>query len=160
MLLLIAGHETTANNIALGVVTLLSNPQWIGDDRAVDELLRYHSVADLVALRVAVEDVEIGGQLIRAGEGVIPLIAGANHDLDSFERPDEFDPGRAARHHVAFGYGVHQCLGQNLARLELEIVFSTLFARIPTLRVAVPVDELPYKHDSLLYGVHELPVTW
>ncbi len=77
MLLLIAGHETTANNIALGVVTLLSNPQWIGDDRAVDELLRYHSVADLVALRVAVEDVEIGGQVVRAGEGIIPLIAGA-----------------------------------------------------------------------------------
>jgi cytochrome P450 monooxygenase len=160
MLLLIAGHETTANNIALGVVTLLSNPQWIGDDRAVDELLRYHSVADLVALRVAVEDVEIGGQLIRAGEGVIPLIAGANHDLDSFERPDEFDPGRAARHHVAFGYGVHQCLGQNLVRAEMEIVYQTLFRRVPTLAIDADVAALPFKYDGTLFGLYELPVRW
>uniref|UniRef100_UPI0016615645 cytochrome P450 n=1 Tax=Nonomuraea sp. SYSU D8015 TaxID=2593644 RepID=UPI0016615645 len=67
---------------------------------------------------------------------------------------------RGNRHHVAFGYGVHQCLGQNLARAELEIAFSTLFRRIPTLRVAVPVDDLPYKHGNLAYGIHELPVTW
>ncbi|MFF4541031.1 cytochrome P450 [Streptomyces aureus] len=160
MLLLIAGHETTANNIALGVVTLLSNPQWIGDDRAVDELLRYHSVADLVALRVAVEDVEIGGQVVRAGEGIIPLIAGANHDLNSFDRPDEFDPGRAARHHVAFGYGVHQCLGQNLVRAEMEIVYRTLFRRVPTLAVDADVTALPFKYDGTLFGLHELPVRW
>ncbi|MEU4087786.1 cytochrome P450 [Streptomyces aureus] len=160
MLLLIAGHETTANNIALGVVTLLSNPQWIGDDRAVDELLRYHSVADLVALRVAVEDVEIGGQVVRAGEGIIPLIAGANHDLNSFDRPDEFDPGRAARHHVAFGYGVHQCLGQNLVRAEMEIVYQTLFRRVPTLAVDTDVTALPFKYDGTLFGLHELPVRW
>lgn len=160
MLLLIAGHETTANNIGLGVVQLLTNPQWIGDDRAVEELLRYYSVADLVAFRVAVEDVEIGGQLIKAGEGIVPLIAAANHDDTVFEAPDEFDPERSARSHVAFGYGVHQCLGQNLVRIEMEIAYRTLFERIPTLQLAVPVEELPLKYDGVLFGLHELPVTW
>ncbi|MFI5758997.1 cytochrome P450 [Streptomyces sp. NPDC051569] len=160
MLLLIAGHETTANNIGLGVVTLLSNPRWIGDERAVEELLRYYSVADLVCFRVAVEDVEIGGQLIKAGEGIIPLVAAANHDGTVFDRPDEFDPGRSARSHVAFGYGVHQCLGQNLVRVEMDIAYRALFERIPTLELAVPVEELPLKYDGVLYGLHELPVRW
>ncbi|GHA43226.1 cytochrome P450 [Streptomyces spiroverticillatus] len=160
MLLLIAGHETTANNIALGVVTLLLNPQWVGDQRAVEETLRFHSVADLVSLRVAVEDVEIGGHLIRAGEGVIPLAAAANHDESAFACPHAFDPARTERHHVAFGYGVHQCLGQNLVRTEMEIVYRRLFERIPTLELAVPVEELPLKYDGVLYGLHELPVRW
>ncbi|MFJ2115500.1 MULTISPECIES: cytochrome P450 [unclassified Streptomyces] len=160
MLLLIAGHETTANNIGLGVVTLLSHPEWIGDERAVEELLRYYSVADLVAFRVAVEDVEIGGQLIRAGEGIVPLVAAANHDGTVFDHPAEFDPGRSARSHVAFGYGVHQCLGQNLVRVEMDIAYRTLFERIPSLELAVPVEELPLKYDGVLYGLHELPVRW
>lgn len=160
MLLLIAGHETTANNIALGVVTLLLNPQWIGDPRAVEETLRFHSVADLVSLRVAVEDVEIGGQLIRAGEGIIPLAAAANHDEAAFTCPHAFDPGRTERHHVAFGYGVHQCLGQNLVRTEMEIVYQRLFERIPSLRLAVAAEDLPLKYDGVLFGLHELPVCW
>jgi cytochrome P450 monooxygenase len=160
MLLLIAGHETTANNIALGVVTLLANPEWIGDDRAVEELLRLHSVADLVALRVAVDDVEINGQTIRAGEGVVPLVAAANHDADAFECPHRFDPGRSARHHVAFGYGVHQCLGQNLVRAEMEIAYRSLFDRIPNLRLAAPLEDLPFKYDGVLFGLHALPVRW
>ncbi|MBB5122235.1 cytochrome P450 [Streptomyces eurocidicus] len=160
MLLLIAGHETTANNIGLGVVTLLMNPQWIGDDRAVEETLRFHSVADLVSLRVAVEDVEIAGQLVKAGEGIVPLVAAANHDENAFECPHMFDPSRSARHHVAFGYGVHQCLGQNLVRIEMEIAYRKLFERIPTLELAVPVDGLAVKTDGVLYGLHELPVRW
>ncbi len=160
MLLLIAGHETTANNIALGVVTLLLHPEWIGDDRAVEELLRLHSVADLVSLRVAVEDVEVAGQLIRAGEGIIPLVASANHDDKVFACPHQFDPAREARQHVAFGYGMHQCLGANLVRVELEIAYRTLFERIPSLRLAVPVGELMFKHDGVIFGVHELPVRW
>ncbi len=160
LLLLIAGHETTANNIALGVVTLLTNPEWIGDDRAVEETLRFHSVADLVSLRVAVEDVEISGQLVRAGEGIVPLVAAANHDTAVFECPHMFDPSRSARQHVAFGYGVHQCLGQNLVRVEMEIAYRKLFERIPTLKLDVPVEELPFKHDGVLYGLHELPVSW
>ena len=160
MLLLIAGHETTANNIALGVVTLLANPEWIGDERAVEELLRLHSVADLVALRVAVEDVEIGGQLVRAGEGVVPLVAAANHDPRLFDHPGTFDPERSAQQHVAFGYGVHQCLGQNLVRAEMDVAYRTLFERIPTLEIAVPLEELPFKYDGVLFGLHELPVRW
>ncbi|GAU69343.1 putative cytochrome P450 [Streptomyces sp. NBRC 110611] len=160
MLLLIAGHETTANNIALGVVTLLTNPQWIGDDRAVEETLRFHSVADLVSLRVAVEDVEIAGQLIKAGEGIVPLVAAANHDENTFACPHAFDPSRSARHHVAFGYGVHQCLGQNLVRVEMEVAYRKLFERIPDLELAVPVDGLDIKYDGVLYGLKELPVRW
>ncbi|WP_020659284.1 cytochrome P450 [Amycolatopsis benzoatilytica] len=160
MLLLIAGHETTANNISLGVITLLSNREWIGDDRIVEELLRLHSVADLVALRVAIEDVEIGGELIKAGEGILPLVAAANHDDGAFACPAQFDPARAARHHVAFGYGVHQCLGQNLVRAEMSTVYRTLFERIPTLEIDAPLEELPFKYDGVLFGLHSLPVRW
>lgn len=160
LLLLIAGHETTANNIAIGTIMLLLNRQWIGDPRAVEEVLRYASVADLVSLRVAVEDVEIGGQLIRAGEGIVPLVAAANHDAAVFDHAAEFDPSRSARHHVAFGYGVHQCLGQHLVRAEVGLAFETLFERIPTLELAEPVEDLPFKYDGIIFGVHALPVTW
>jgi cytochrome P450 monooxygenase len=160
LLLLIAGHETTADTIALGAVTLLTHPEWIGDDRVVEELLRVHSVADLVSLRVAVEDIEIGGQLIRAGEGIVPLIAAANYDEEVFECPHKFDPARSERHNVAFGHGMHKCLGQNLARVELEIAYRTLFERIPTLEIAAPIEELPFKYDGVIFGLHELPVRW
>jgi len=160
LLLLIAGHETTANSIALGTVLLLLNPEWIGDERVVEEVLRYLSIADVVPLRVAVEDVEIGGQLIRAGEGVAPLVAAANHDGTVFPRPGRFDPGRPAKGHVAFGYGVHQCIGQHLGRVEMEIAFETLFRRVPGLRLSAPVEVLPFKLDSVLFGLHRLPVTW
>jgi len=160
LLLLIAGHETTANSIALGTVLLLLHPEWIGDERVVEEVLRYLSIADVVPLRVAVEDVEIGGQLIRAGEGVAPLMAAANHDSTVFDRAGRFDPGRPARGHVAFGYGVHQCIGQHLGRVEMEIAFETLFRRVPTLRLTSPVEVLPFKLDSVLFGLHRLPVCW
>ncbi|RKN41172.1 cytochrome P450 [Streptomyces hoynatensis] len=160
MLLLIAGHETTANNISLGAVTLMQNPQWIGDPRIVEELLRYHSVADLVLMRAVLEDIEIGGQLVRKGEGLVLLVAGANHDDAVFERAGEFDPSRSAQGHVAFGYGVHQCLGQNLVRIEMEVAYRKLFERIPTLEVAAPIATLPYKYDGVLFGLHNLPVRW
>ncbi|MBQ1100917.1 cytochrome P450 [Streptomyces sp. b94] len=160
LLLLIAGHETTANNIGLGVVTLLAHPQWAGDERAVEELLRLHSVADMVALRVAVDDVEIAGQLIRKGEGIVPLLAAANHDTEVFGCPHAFDPERSERRHVAFGYGVHQCLGQNLVRVEMDVAYRKLFERIPTLELAVPLEELAFKYDGILFGLHELPVRW
>ncbi|WP_369216356.1 cytochrome P450 [Streptomyces flavofungini] len=160
LLLLIAGHETTANNIGLGVVTLLTNPQWTGDERVVEELLRLHSVADMVALRVAVDDVEIAGQLIRKGEGIVPLLAAANHDTEVFGCPHAFDPARSERRHVAFGYGVHQCLGQNLVRIEMDIAYRKLFERIPSLELAVPLEELAFKYDGILFGLHELPVRW
>jgi len=160
LLLLIAGQETTANNLALGAVTLLLNREWAGDERVVEEVLRYYSVANMVALRVATEDVEIGGQRIRAGEGIVPLLAAANFDEAKFACPHEFDPARSSRHHVAFGYGVHQCLGQNLVRAELDIAYRGLFERLPDLRLAVPVEELPFRYDGLIFGLNGLPVCW
>ncbi|HET6707171.1 cytochrome P450 [Amycolatopsis sp.] len=167
-LLLIAGHETTANMISLGTVALLENPDQLEIIRndpgktldAVEELLRYFTIAEFVTSRVATEDVEIGGQLIREGEGVLGLSYSGNRDEAAFENPDELDLERGARHHVAFGFGPHQCLGQNLARMELQIVFDTLFRRIPELKLAAPVDQLPFKHDSSVFGLYCLPVTW
>jgi pentalenic acid synthase len=168
LMLLSAGHETTANMISLGTAALLDHPDQLAALRSdpellpdtVEELLRYLSIADVITTRIAAEDTELSGTAIRAGEGIVALLAAADWDPGVFPEPERLDVHRGNRRHLAFGYGVHQCLGQNLARLELEIVFSTLFARIPTLRVAVPVDELPYKHDGLLFGLHELPVTW
>ncbi|MFI7131868.1 cytochrome P450 [Nonomuraea sp. NPDC050153] len=168
-LLLVAGHETTANMIPLAALTFLRHPGQLAALRenpdkwpmAVDELLRYHSVVDWVAFdRVAVEDQEIGGQLVRKGEGIFVLGASANRDERAFERPDEFDVERGARHHVAFGYGVHQCLGQNLARAEMEIALRTLFERIPGLRVTMPDEELPIKSDGPIFGLKAMPVAW
>ncbi|KOG90217.1 hypothetical protein ADK38_09985 [Streptomyces varsoviensis] len=98
--------------------------------------------------------------MIRANEGVIVSNAIANRDGSVFENPDDFDIRRSARHHLAFGYGVHQCLGQNLARLELEVILKALFDRIPTLRLAVPVEELNLRPATTIQGVNELPVTW
>jgi cytochrome P450 len=167
-LLLIAGHETTANMISLGVFGLLSHPEQLAlvkadsgkTPMAVEELLRYFTIADGVTSRVATEDVEIGGVSIKAGEGVIVSGLSANWDPAAFKDPAELDVERGARHHVAFGFGPHQCLGQNLARMELQIVFDTLFRRIPTLRLAAPVEDLRFKTDAAVYGLHELPVTW
>jgi cytochrome P450 len=168
-LLLVAGHETTANMIALGTVALLEHPAQLelvrtGDAdllrRAVEELLRYLNITHTGRRRVAVEDIEIGGEVIRAGEGVIAAGDVANRDGTVFAEPDRLDVTREARHHVAFGYGVHQCLGQTLARVELQVVYGTLYRRIPSLRLAVPAAELPFKDDMLVYGVHCLPVTW
>jgi cytochrome P450 len=110
--------------------------------------------------RVAKEDVEIDGVLIRAGEGVLSMANVANHDPAAFADPFTLDIDRDARGHIAFGYGAHQCIGQNLARMELRIVLDTLFARIPDLRLATPVDRLPVKDDASIYGLYELPVTW
>ena len=167
MFLLIAGHETTANMISLGVLGLLLNPQRqeeITADpgalrMAVEELLRYFTVVDALP-RVATEDVEVGGVTIPAGEGILIAFAAANHDEDAFPEAGCLDLTRGARHHVAFGWGVHQCLGQNLAREELQIVFRTLFTRVPGLQLAEPVEKLPFKDDSNIYGLDRLPVTW
>lgn len=169
VLLLNAGHETTSNMISLGVVALLENPGQLADLRndsslmpnAIEELLRYFSVVDHTMARVALEDIEIGGETIRAGEGLIALPSTANRDEEVFDQPDTLDIHRDhVRQHVAFGYGNHQCLGQNLARVELDVVLGTLFERIPALRLAVPVEELRFKDEGQVYGVHELPVTW
>ncbi|MFC4563794.1 cytochrome P450 [Nocardiopsis mangrovi] len=170
VLLLLAGHETTANMIALGTLALLDNPGQLAALRAsddpklvagaVEELLRYLNITHNGRRRVALEDIEIGGLTIRAGEGVIMANDIGNRDPEVFPEPDRLDIHRDARRHVAFGFGVHQCLGQPLARMELQVVYSTLYRRIPTLRAAAALEELPFKHDGSVYGVHELPVTW
>ena len=169
--LLIAGHETTANMIGLGTLALLENPAQLAllrdaEDQkvvanAVEELLRYLSIIQNGQRRIALEDIEIAGEVIRAGEGIIIDLAPANWDPKAFHQPDRLDLQReGAGQNVAFGYGRHQCVGQQLARAELQIVFPTLLRRIPTLRLGVPVEQIPFKHDRLAYGVYELPVTW
>ncbi|MGW0803493.1 cytochrome P450 [Nonomuraea sp. NPDC002799] len=167
-LLLIAGHETTANMISLGTYMLLRHPESLAALRAdpdktagaVEELLRHFTIAEFAIARVAVEDVELGGAVIPAGAGVLTLANTGNRDPEVFEDADRFDIERDARSHLAFGFGPHQCLGQSLARVELEIVFNSLFQRIPGLRLAVPAEELSFKDDATVYGMHELPVTW
>ncbi|MFI1590644.1 MULTISPECIES: cytochrome P450 [Streptomyces] len=168
ILLLVAGHETTASMTSLSVITLLEHPdQWdaLRADRslvpgAVEELLRYLAIADIAGGRIAKADIEIDGQHIRAGEGVIVTNSIANRDSSVFTDPDTLDVRREARHHLAFGYGVHQCLGQNLARLELEVILTALLDRLPGLRLAVPVDQLTLRPGTTIQGVNELPVTW
>jgi hypothetical protein len=169
-LLLIAGHETTANMIALGTLTLLQHPEQLaalreGDDPTliagtVEELLRYLSIVHSGRRRVARADIDLGAVVIRAGDGVILANDVANRDASVFPDPDRLDIHRGDRHHLAFGYGVHQCLGQPLARVELHVVYATLYRRIPTLRLAVDLDQVLFKHDGLIYGVYTLPVTW
>ncbi|MER6106409.1 cytochrome P450 [Streptomyces sp. NPDC001832] len=166
-ILLVAGHETTANMISLGTFTLLQYPDQLDRLRtsedlmpaAVEELLRFLSIADGIS-RVATEDIEVGGVTIRAGEGVVLSTSVINRDEAAYPSPDELDLGRESRHHVAFGFGVHQCLGQNLARAELEIALRTLFDRLPELRLAAPVEEIPFKPGDTIQGMLELPVAW
>ncbi|GAA3782492.1 cytochrome P450 [Streptomyces chiangmaiensis] len=166
-LLLVAGHETTANMISLGTYTLLRHPEQLAELRAepelmsgaVEELLRFLSIADGL-LRVATEDIEFVGATIRADEGVLFSTSVINRDTTAFSEPDTLDWHRPARHHVAFGFGVHQCLGQNLARAELEIALRTLFERLPGLRLAAPAEEIPFKPGDTIQGMLELPVTW
>lgn len=166
-LLLIAGHETTSNVISLGTLALLQHPDQLAAlaadasliPSAVEEMLRFVNIVE-AGFRVATQDIELGGTTIKAGDGLIALSASANRDEGAFSSPDVFDVKRGARHHVSFGYGIHQCLGQNLARMELDIVFTTLLRRIPELRLAIPVADVPLKDDAFIFGVHELPVTW
>jgi cytochrome P450 len=170
VLLLVAGHETTANMIALGTLALLQHPDQLAALRAtsdpqliagaVEELLRYLTIVHTGRRRVALQDVEIDGRTIRAGEGVILANDTGNRDEAMFADPDRLDVHRDARGHVAFGFGVHACLGQPLARVELQVVYGTLYRRIPTLRLAVELDRIAYKHDGAVYGVYGLPVTW
>ncbi|MCX4911643.1 cytochrome P450 [Streptomyces sp. NBC_00878] len=166
-ILLIAGHETTANMISLGTHTLLQHPERLAELRAdpslwpaaVDELMRMLSIADGL-LRLATEDIEVAGTTIRAGDGVVFGTSVINRDAEVYAEPDALDWHRPTRHHVAFGFGVHQCLGQNLARAELEIALRTLFERLPGLRLAVAADEVRFKPGDTIQGMLELPVTW
>ncbi|MFE7636120.1 cytochrome P450 [Kitasatospora sp. NPDC057518] len=171
-LLLVAGHETTANMISLSTALLLDRPEQIARladpaavPGAVEELLRLLTIIHTGVLRVALEDVELGGTTVRAGEGVVAMLSTANRDEAVFGGADrlpadELDLDRDARRHMAFGFGVHQCLGQPLARAELQIALATLFRRLPGLRLTVPRDELAFRTDAFIYGMRSLPVAW
>ncbi|MBD0692416.1 cytochrome P450 [Streptomyces sp. CBMA123] len=169
VLLLIAGHETTANMISLSTALLLEQPEQIARladpaalPGAVEELLRLLTIVHTGLPRVALEDVELGGVTVRAGEGVIAMLSTANRDESVFggadhRATDELDVTRDARRHLAFGFGVHQCLGQPLARAELQIALETLFRRLPGLRLT---GEREFRTESFIYGMRSLPVTW
>jgi cytochrome P450 len=171
VVMLLAGHETTANMISLGVLALLEHPDQLAllrenlDDpklvsSAVEELLRYLTIAHGGRRRAALEDITVAGQTIRAGEGMILVNEAGNRDPEVFPDPDRLDLRRDARSHLSFGFGVHQCVGQPLARLELQIVYRTLLQRAPNLALATEFDKIPFKHDGFIYGLYELPVTW
>jgi cytochrome P450 len=168
--MLIAGHETTATMISLGTLALLQHPEQLAELRetedpkfianAAEELLRYLTIVQTGVRRVAKADIEFDGQLIREGEGMLFELHAANWDEEAFPEADKLDLTRHARTHQAFGYGPHQCLGQSLARLELQVVYGTLYRRIPTLRLAAPIEQLAFNHTGTTYGVRCLPVTW
>ena len=168
LLLLVAGHETTANMIGLSTLVLLQHPEQFTALRqdptlagvAVEELLRFLTIVRTGLPRVATEDVEIGGQLIRAGEGAIAMLSAANRDGAVFARPAEFDLYRGSHQQVGFGFGVHQCIGQPLARAELRIALVELVTRFPGLRLAVDPADIPMRDDSMVFGAQRLPVAW
>lgn len=164
-----AGHETTANMISLGTVALLEHPdvyRRLGetDDKAVianivEELMRYLSIVHSQVDRIATEDFELGGQLIRAGDALLMNLPAGNWDETFVDHPDDLDVDRNTRGHLGFGYGAHQCIGANLARVEMQVAFATLARRLPDLKLAVPAAELRFK-ESDIYGMKELPVSW
>ncbi len=165
-LLLIAGHETTTNLIASGALALLTNPPELARLRAdpsllpgaVEELLRYVNPLNHATERFTVEPVEIGGVTIPAREWVLCVTSSANRDPARFDSPDALDVGRDAGGHLAFGHGIHYCLGAPLARLEGEVGFGALLARFPDLSLAVPAGELRWRPSSLIHGLESLPV--
>lgn len=168
-LLLIAGHETTAMMLGLGTLVLLQHPAQLAKMRddpaavpaAVEELLRYVSIANHGAIRTATEDIEVGGQLIKKGDAVAVSIPMVNRDARRYADPYRFDISREPKgSQLAFGYGIHHCVAAPMARLELQIAFPALLRRFPTLRLAVPVEEVPIRTSNATHGVFALPVTW
>ncbi|WP_018681879.1 cytochrome P450 [Actinokineospora enzanensis] len=167
-LLLVAGHETTANMLGLGTFALLENPDQLAALRdrpelvttAVEELLRYLTIIHFGVQRIPLEDVEIGGQLIPADATVVVSAQAANFDGEHFADPERLDLSRPRSPHLAFGHGIHQCLGQQLARVEMGIGFTELLRRLPGLRLDIDPAEVSVRTDMLIYGVHALPVAW
>nr|AXL06607.1 cytochrome P450 [uncultured bacterium]AXL06752.1 cytochrome P450 [uncultured bacterium] len=163
--ILAAGHETTASMLSLGIYTLLRHPERLVElqadpslwPAAVEELLRYLSITDGFT-RVATADIEIADVTIRKDDGIIFLTSVINRDEHVREQPDILDWHRGTQNHIAFGFGIHQCLGQNLARVILEIALRNLFERLPGLRLAA--EDVPFKPGIAIQGVTELPVTW
>jgi cytochrome P450 len=171
--LLVGGFVTTTNQIGNFFSLLLLPPK--GDEglmeqlradpglipKAVEELLRYVPLLNGLALpRYALEDIELGGVVVRAGEPVIVSPSAANRDPEVFPEPERVVLDRSGNSHVSFGYGAHYCLGAHLARLELQVALERVLTRMPELRLAVGVDELRWRSKEFFSGLHELPVTW
>jgi cytochrome P450 len=165
------GFETTAGMIALGTIVLLRDPAYADlvrtgtpedVDRVVEELLRYLSVVQVAFPRFAKQDMELFGQQVKAGDVILASLNGANRDPQSAgDRPDEFDPTRVpSSGHLAFGHGIHRCIGAELARMELRIALPRLFRRFPDLALAKPQEELSFRQLSFVFGVDELPVSF
>ncbi|SDC22978.1 cytochrome P450 [Actinokineospora iranica] len=168
MTILVAGHETTVSMIGACVLTLLrspehlarvlENPDAVGD--FVPELLRVNPIGDGGPMRITLTDVEIAGTVIPKGSAVLAAVCSANRDPEVFERGEEFYPDRAQNPHLAFGFGIHHCLGAALAIAELRITISSLFRRFPTLRLDTDVANLRMKQGMLVHGLESLPVAW
>lgn len=160
------GYETSASMLSLGILALLRDPEALArireDDSAVDgivdELLRYLSVVQIAFPRFAKQDVEVGGQHIRAGDVLICSLARANRDDIFGKAPDRFDPTRRGPSHLAFGYGFHRCIGAELARMQLRVAFRAIARRFPDMTLAVEPQELEFYDLSIVYGVRKLPV--
>jgi len=167
-LLLLGGYDTMAQVMGLGTLTLMQHPDQLQQlqqdpgllETLVDELVRYWSVNHAGLPRAATEDMEIGGQLIKAGEGVLVMLNSGNRDETVYQNGEAFDIRRQCPSHVGFGHGLHKCIGAAFARLELKIAFGTLFKRIPDLQLACNVDALSFRHEMVLYGLKSMPVTW
>lgn len=167
-LLLVAGHETTVNLISNGVLALLQHPdqrRLLEEDptlikSAVEEFLRFHSPVALGTNRWAGEDLEFGGKQMRRGDAILLSLAAANHDPEEFANPDDLDLTRTENRHLAFGIGIHYCLGAPLARLEGQIAIGTLLRRLPNLHLAVEPDQLVWRPSWLLFGLSKLPVAF
>ncbi|KAE8352219.1 cytochrome P450 [Aspergillus coremiiformis] len=169
-LLLVAGNATLVSMIALGVVTLLEHPDQLSrlikdpslSKPFVEELCRYHTASSFATRRVATVDIELRGQKIKAGEGIIASNQAANRDPEVFPDPDTFNMfrQRGSEQTLGFGYGDHRCIAETLARAELETVFSTLFQTLPSLRLAVPKSEIQWMPLTKDVGIVGLPVTW
>jgi cytochrome P450 len=165
--LLGAGLDTTANMLGLGTFALLRHPDRLAAlradpgiiDSAVEELLRFLTITH-TGIRTALEDVEVEGQLIRAGETVTLSMQAANRDPAQYPDPDTLDLRRRATGHLTLGHGIHQCLGQQLARVEMRVAFPALLTRFPTLRLDCDPADVPLRTESNIYGVHHLPVAW
>ncbi|MEV4415516.1 cytochrome P450 [Catellatospora sp. NPDC049609] len=167
-LILIAGHETTVNLIGNAVHLLLTHPDRLAEARCepeslpavVEEVLRVAPPTPVAFRRFPVEDVELDGVRIPAGDTVLLSIAGANRDPARFDRPEVFDPARTDGGHVALGHGIHYCIGAPLARLEGEIALRTLLRRLPRLALAVPEAQLRWSPSFRTRGLLELPVAY
>jgi cytochrome P450 len=167
-LLIVAGHETTVNLIGNGTLALFEHPAQRARlhenpsllKSAVEEMLRYYGPVEMSLTRWVRQDTEFGGQRLRRGEQIMAVLASANHDDRQFPHPDGFDITREPNRHVAFGTGIHSCLGATLARLEGQIAFATLLSRLPDLALAIPRHEVRWRDATFLRGLTQLPVTF